>query len=188
MFNFAFEPGTLEIEVVGAGILWVAFLFSGLLAMNRLMLTEREDGGLDGLMLCPIERTSLYGAKCTALFLMLAVTEAITLALFVLFFNLPLSGMIPQLVLVTVLGTVGLSALGTTFAAMAVRTRTREIMLPLLLIPVAVPLLIGAIKATAAVLGGRGLEDVRAWLQLLLAFDVIFLAVGTLTFPAILEE
>lgn len=188
VFNFAFEPGTRDVTVVGAGILWIAFLFAGILAMNRLMLTEREDGGLEGLMLCPLPRTSLYFAKCISLFLVLGVAEIITLTLFIILFNVPAEGIVLQLALVALLGTVGLVSLGTSFAAMAVRTRTREVMLPLLLIPVAVPLLIATVECTSAVLGGRGLVDVQHWLRLLAVFDVLFLAVGYVTFPAILEE
>lgn len=188
VFNFGFEPGTRDVGAVGAGILWIAFLFAGILAMNRLMLTEREDGGLEGLMLCPLPRTSLYLAKCLSLFVLLTAAEAVTLVLFVVLYNVPLGGLFPGLVLVTTLGTVGLVALGTTFAAMAVRTRTREVMLPLLLIPVAVPLLIATVQTTGALLSGRGLADSRHWLELLAVFDILFLAVGYLTFPAILEE
>lgn len=188
VFNFGFEPGTRDIAAVGAGILWIAFLFAGILAMNRLMLTEREDGGIEGLMLCPLPRTSLYLAKCLSVFLLLSVAESVTLVLFVILFNAPLDGLFPDLVVIAALGTLGLTSLGTTFSAMAVRTRTREVMLPLLLIPVAVPLLIATVQTTTAVLGGRGLAEVGHWLRLLVVFDVLFLAVGYLTFPAILEE
>jgi heme exporter protein B len=188
VFNFAFDPGTRDVTVVGAGILWIAFLFAGILAMNRLMLNEREDGGIEGLMLTPVPRTSLYLAKCITLFCLLAIAELLTLALFVVFFNVPIGGAFTQLLLVALLGTVGLVCLGTSFAAMAVRTRTREVMLPLLLIPIAVPLLIAAVETTSAVLSGRGLAEERNWLQLLVVFDALFLALGYLTFPAILEE
>ncbi len=188
VFNFAFDPGTRDVTVVGAGILWIAFLFSSILAMNRLMLNEREDGGIEGLMLCPVPRTSLYLAKCATLLLVLLASETVTLALFVLFFDPPLGGGLVELALVVLLGTIGLVSLGTTFAAMAVRTRTREAMLPLLLIPIAVPLLIAVVEATSAVLSGEGLGQEQKWLQLLLAFDVLFLGIGYLTFPAILEE
>lgn len=188
VFNFGFEPGARDLRTVGPGILWATFLFAGLLGMNRLFLAEREDDALDGLMLCPVDRTTLYMAKCGALFLLLLITELATLALFVLFFNVPLEGRLLPLVLVTLVGTVGLAALGTSFAAIAVRTRSRELMLPLLLVPIAVPLLIAAVQCTGAVLGGEGLTGARRWLQLLLAFDALFLAVGYLTFPTILEE
>lgn len=188
VFNFAFDPGTRDLAVVGAGILWIAFLFAGILAMNRLMLNEREDGGLEGLMLCPVPRTTLYLAKCAGLGIMLAVSELVTLGLFVVLFNVTLGAGLLDLVLVTALGTVGLVGLGTTFGTMAVRTRTREVMLPLLLVPVAVPLLIAAVECTGEILAGRGLADVGHWLRLIVVFDVLFLAVGYLTFPALLEE
>lgn len=188
VFNFGFEPGVRDLQVIGAGILWTAFLFAGLLGMNRLFLTEREDGAIDGLMLCPVERTTLYGAKCISLGLFLALNEAITLVLFVVFFNVPVAGRMGGLLLVTFLGTIGLASLGTTFASMAVRTRTREVMLPLLLVPLAVPLLIAAVKCTDAVLGGRSLGEVQRWVELLLVFDALFFALGYLTFPVVLEE
>ena len=188
VFNFAFDPGTRDLSVVGAGILWVAFLFGSILAMNRLMLDEREDARLEGLMLCPIERTSLYLAKCLSLFLLLTVAETVTLAIFVVFFNVPINAQFGSLTLVVILGTIGLVALGTTLGTMSVRTRTREVMLPLLLVPFAVPLLIACVKMTGSVLASRGLAEELHWLRLLFVFDVLFLALGYLTFPAILEE
>lgn len=188
VFNFAFEPGARDLTVVGAGILWIAFLFSGILAMNRLMLTEREDGGLEGLMLCPVPRTTIYAAKCTSLAILLAASEAVTLVLFVVLFNARVGPALPELLVVAGLGTLGLVGLGTTFGTMAVRTRTREFMLPLLLVPVAVPLLIAAVECTSEILAGRGLADSGHWLRLIVVFDVLFLAVGYVTFPALLEE
>jgi len=187
VFNFGFET-VVDRMAAGPGILWATFLFAGILGMNRLFLTEREDGGIEGLMLCPIDRTTLYLAKWLSLLVILSLTEIVTLAVFILFFNIALQGGLIALLLVIVLGTAGLAALGTTFAAMAVRTRTREMMLPMLLIPIAVPLLMAAVKCTSAVLGGASLASVGSWIQLLIAFDVIFLAVGFLTFPTILEE
>lgn len=188
VFNFAFEPGSRDMTVVGAGILWIAFLFASILAMNRLMLNEREDGGIEGLMLCPTARSSLYLAKCTSLLLLLLASETLTLLLFVIFFDVEISGRVAPLAGVVLLGTIGLVSLGTTFSAMAVRTRTREVMLPLLLIPIAVPLLIAVVQATSSILAGRGLGGESNWLQLLAAFDVLFLALGYMTFPTILEE
>ncbi len=187
VFNFGFET-VADRMAAGPGILWTTFLFAGILGMNRLFLTEREDGGIEGLMLCPIDRTTLYLAKWLSLLVILSLTEIVTLAVFILFFNIALQGGLLALILVIVLGTAGLAALGTTFAAMAVRTRTREMMLPMLLIPIAVPLLMAAVKCTGAVLGGATLASVGSWIQLLIAFDVIFLAVGYMTFPTILEE
>jgi heme exporter protein B len=188
VINFSFEPGQFAVDQVGAGILWTSFLFAAMLGMNRLFQAENERGGLEGLMLCPVDRTTLYIGKCASLFVLLAATVLAALFLFVVFFNVRLDGQFLPLLGVALLGTLGLAALGTTFAAMASKTRAREVLLPLLLVPVGVPLLIAAVKCTGAALRGDSLATVAGWLQLLLAFDVIFLAAGYLTFPAILEE
>jgi len=190
VINFGFEPGRFQARDVGPGILWTAFLFAALLGMNRLFQAEHERGGLEGLMLCPVDRTTLYVAKCASLFVMLAATVTATLFLFIVFFNVRVGGALPSLILIAFLGTLGLSALGTTFAAMASKTGAREVLLPVLLVPIAIPLLIASVKCTGAILDvdGGGLASVSSWIQLLLAFDAIFLAAGYLTFPAILEE
>lgn len=189
VINFSFEPGQFAVDQVGAGILWTSFLFAAMLGMNRLFQAENERGGLEGLMLCPVDRTTLYVAKCASLFVLLAATVCATLFLFVVFFNVRLAeGRLAGLLLVSLLGALGLSALGTTFAAMAAKTRAREVLLPLLLVPIGIPLLIAAVKCTGAVLRGDGLASAAGWLQLLGAFDLIFLAACYLTFPAILEE
>ena len=188
VINFGFEPGRFQAADVGPGILWTAYLFAAMLGMNRLFQSENELGGLEGLMLCPVDRTTLYVAKCTSLFVLLGATVAATLFLFILFFSPRLGGQLPQLVGISALGTLGLAALGTTFAAMASKTSAREVLLPLLLVPIAVPLLIATVKCTGAILSGDGLAESASWIQLLIAFDVIFLAAGYLTFPAVLEE
>ncbi|MGD8330040.1 MAG: heme exporter protein CcmB [Acidobacteriota bacterium] len=188
VIHFGFEPGQFQVEQVGAGILWTSFLFAAMLGMNRLFQAEHERGGLEGLMLCPVDRTTLYLAKCASLFVLLTATVLASLFLFIVFFTVRLNGHFLALAFVCLLGTLGLSALGTTFAAMAAKTRARDVLLPLLLVPIGIPLLIASVKCTAAVLRGDELASVAGWLQLLLAFDVIFLAAGYLTFPPILEE
>jgi heme exporter protein B len=188
VFNFGFDPGTRDMELLGAGILWAAILFAAVLAMNRLLLNEREGGGLEGLMLSPLSRADLYVAKTLSLMLLLSVAAVVTLVLFVVLFNVDLGARAWPLLAVLLGGTLGLSALGTTFATIAVRTRTREVMLPLLLIPLAVPLLIACVEATSAILGAGDLAAEAHWLRLLAAFDIVFLALGYLTYPAILEE
>ena len=185
---FGFEPGRFDSSDFGPGILWTAFLFAALLGMNRLFQAENDRGAMEGLMLCPVDRPTLYAAKCGTLFVLLCATVAATFFLFVIFFNVRLGGQAPQLIIVAVLGSLGLAAVGTTFGAMASRTSAREVLLPLLLVPIAVPLLIAAVKCTGAILSGAGLAAAQSWIQLLVAFDAIFLAAGYLTFPAILEE
>jgi heme exporter protein B len=188
VFNFGFEPGTRDIEEVGAGILWSAILFAAVLAMNRLLLNEREGGGLEGLMLTPLSRADLYLAKTLTLLSFLALASTVTLLLFVVLYNVSIGARLLPLFGVVLAGVVGLAALGTTFATIAVRTRTREVMLPLLLIPLAVPLLIACVEVTSALIAARDLAAEGHWLRLLLVFDVVFLALGYATYPAILEE
>ena len=188
VFNFGFEPGTRDVRVVGSGILWSALLFAAVLAMNRLLLNEREGGGLEGLMLTPLSRADLYVAKFITLLCILTLAATATLLLFIVLYNVPIGDRLPALAGVVFAGTVGLSALGTTFATIAVRTRTREVMLPLLLIPLSVPLLIGCVESTSAILSARSLADEAHWIRLLIAFDIVFLALGYVTYPAILEE
>ncbi len=188
VFNFGFEPGTRDIELVGAGVLWSSILFAAVLAMNRLLLNEREGGGLEGLMLSPLSRADLYLAKTITLLCFLAAASSVTLILFVVLYNVSLGVRIFPLLAVVLAGVLGLAAMGTTFATIAVRTRTREVMLPLLLIPLAVPLLIACVEVTSALIAARDLADEGHWLRLLLVFDVVFLALGYATYPAILEE
>ena len=188
VFNFGFEPGTRDVKLIGAGVLWSAILFAAVLAMNRLLLNERDGGGLEGLMLSPLSRADLYVAKCITLFCVLSLVEAATLMLFIVFFDVDLGGGLLQLGAILFGGTVGLAALGTTLATISVRTRTREVMLPVLMIPLAVPILIACVETTAALIAGRGLADETHWLRLIAAFDVLFLALGYLTYPTILED
>jgi len=188
VFNFGFEPGTRDVRLVGAGVLWSSILFAAILAMNRLLLNEREGGGLEGLMLTPLSWADIYLAKALTLICILSLASLTIVGIFVIFFNVSLGQNVFVLLAVVFGGIVGLSALGTTFATIAVRTRTREVMLPLLLIPLAIPLLIACVEVTAAIIGARDLADEGHWLRLLVAFDIIFLALGYLTYPAILEE
>jgi len=188
VFNFGFEPGTRDVRLVGAGILWSALLFAAVLAMNRLLLNEREGGGLEGLMLTPLSRADLYVAKFITLLCILSLAGTVTVLLFIVLYNVPIGDRLPLLATVVFAGMIGLSALGTTFATIAVRTRTREVMLPLLLIPLSVPLLIACVESTSAILAARDFADEAHWLRLIVAFDIVFLALGYATYPAILEE
>ena len=188
VFNFGFEPGTRDVRLVGAGILWSALLFAAVLAMNRLLLNEREGGGLEGLMLTPLSRADLYVAKFITLLCILSLAATVTVLLFIVLYNVPIGDRLPLLATVVFAGMIGLSALGTTFATIAVRTRTREVMLPLLLIPLSVPLLIACVESTSAILAARDFADEAHWLRLIVAFDIVFLALGYATYPAILEE
>jgi heme exporter protein B len=187
IFNFAFDPGMSYIRDVAPGILWVAFTFAGILGLNRSFVQEQENNCLQGMMLTPIDRGAIYLGKFLGNLLFMMLVELVALPLFVLFFNLSILENLPVLVLVMVLSTIGFAAVGTLLSAMSVATRTREVMLPVLLFPVIVPVIIAAVKATGKILGGKGLDDIIPWIKLLTGFDIIFLVVCFLTFEYVIE-
>ena len=186
IFSFAFDPTPAVVALVAPGILWVAFTFAGVLGFNRSFILEKDKGSLDGLLLCPVSRDVIYLGKLAGTFLFMVVVEALLLPVFAVLYDFSL--FIPELLLIAVLATLGFAAVGTLFAAMAVNTRSRETMLPLLLLPLTVPVIIAAVEATGAILDGDSLGELGRWWQLLLAFDVIFLVLSSLLFGAVLEE
>ncbi len=185
IFNFAFELRVENVANVAPGVLWVAIAFAGVLGLNRSLVLEKDRGCIEGLMLCPVDRSAIYLGKMIGNVLFMLAMEAVALPVFAVLFNLPL--LTPQVVVVVFLGTVGLAAVGTLFAAIAVNTRTREVMLPVLLFPVIVPLLIAAVKSTEALVSSQAAGD-APWLSLLAAYGAIFLVVSTLVFEFVLEE
>ncbi|MBI2935658.1 MAG: heme exporter protein CcmB [Chloroflexi bacterium] len=186
VFNFAFEPRPSLVAVVAAGVLWVSFVFAGLLGLGRTFAMEKEQGGLQGLMLCPVGRDVIYLGKFLGSFLFLLAVEAVMLPIFSILFNLPL--VLPALWLVSALATFGFVAVGTVFSAMAVNTRAREIMLPVLFFPIAVPVIIAAVEVSGAILQGEGWSTFSRWLNLIAAFDVVFLVLAAITFDFVLGE
>jgi heme exporter protein B len=188
VLSFAFDPTSGLRDAAAPGVLWVAMIFAGTLGMNRSLLQEREHDCLHGLLLAPLDRGTIYLAKTTANFLFILAAEAIVLPLFVFFFNLPFWQTVLRLVPVLLLGLLGFAAIGTLFAAVALRTRAREVMLPLLMLPLAAPLFIAGIQASARLLAGAAAENVAHWFRLIAAFDVVFLVVGWLLFEYVVEE
>ncbi len=184
-FNFAFgnNPGTMEL--VAAGMLWVTFAFAGILSLNRAFVVEKEEGCLEGLMVCPVSREVIYLGKMLGSLLFMLVIEAIALPIFAFLFNLNLS---PQLIIITVMTTIGFAAVGTLFSALAVNTRAREMILPILFLPIVAPIIIGAVEASKLALSGEPWSAMATWLQIIGAFDVIFLGVSFLVFTFVIEE
>lgn len=188
IFNFARDPTALSAAVLAPSVLWVTFALAALVAMNRGFTLERENSALDGLLLAPMPREALYLGKLLANLVFVGVVEAVTLPLFILFFNVSFWHQLPGLVGVAALATIGFVAVGTIFSAMAVRTRFAELLLPVLLLPFMVPPLIGAVQVTARLLDGRPLSEMLGWLRLLALYDVVFVTLCTLAFPAVVEE
>ena len=186
IFNFAFDLKGLDAKAVAPGMLWVAFIFAGVLGLNRSIIMEKDRGCLDGLLLCPVSRESIFLGKMVGNIIFMGAMEVVTYPIFAIFSNLPIWA--PTLVPIIALGTIGFAAVGTLFSAMAVNTRTREVMLPVLLFPVAVPVVIAAVKATGVVMSGGNWELAFPWVGLLAAYDIIFVVVSILVFEFIVEE
>ncbi|MHB0868930.1 MAG: heme exporter protein CcmB [Chloroflexota bacterium] len=186
IFNFAFELRVENNEAVAPGVLWVAIIFAGMLGLNRSFITEKDRGCMEGLLLCPVDRSTIYLGKMVGNLLFMGAMEAIILPIYAAFFNLPILN--PRLLLIVLLGTLGFAAVGTLFSAVAVHTRTREVMLPVLLLPVAVPVLVAAVKATGEILASTPPANPGPWLAVLIGFDVIFLTTAFLTFEYVFQE
>jgi heme exporter protein B len=186
IFNFTMDLSSKEALKLGSGFLWVAFAFAGILALNRSFALEREENCIQGMLLAPVDRSAIYVGKFLANVILMLVTEIIILPLFAIFFNVGIGERFGLLLLILLLGTVGFSSVGTLFSAIAVHTRMREVMLPILLLPITVPVLIAAVETTAYALGAQ--DEASFWFKLLVVYDVIFVTVSYLTFEYVLQE
>jgi heme exporter protein B len=187
LFEFALGPDRERLTAALPGLLWLGFILAGLLGLGRTFLVERENDCWEGLLLTPGDKGAIYLGKLAVNFLLMAAVAIVLLGLFGIFYNVDLWGSLAPLAVVIVLGTVGLASVGTLFGAMTSQVRARELLFPLLLLPVQVPVLLGTVKATEAVLQGLALSEVAHWLKLLAAADLVYLVVGLLTFEFVLE-
>ena len=185
-FGFAFGPGRDILQRTAPGLLWMALLFSAVMASRRAYQTEAEDGALEGLLLAPIDKAAVFLGKACAVTVELFGLIIAVLLLVVVLFDLSLGS--PLLLLSAfVLGAVGLAAVGGLFGVVAESARTREAVFPMLVLPLVAPVLIAGVRATDLAAAGRSIEVV-SWLGLLAAFDVVFLSVGILVFGYLLED
>ncbi len=184
IFNFAFDLRVDNKAAIAPGALWVAFVFASLLGLGRTIAAEREKGLMDRLLLCPVDRKAIYLAKLLGNLLFIGVVELVALPVFAALFNVPLFA--GSLLPIVLLGTLGIASVGTLFSAIASATQARELLLPLLIFPLIVPVVIGAVRATGALMVPAANEP--PWLGLITAFDVIFLSISMLTFEFVIEE
>jgi heme exporter protein B len=188
VFQFTLGPDRERLAAALPGLLWLGFVLAGLLGLGRTFVLERENDCWEGLILAPGDKSAIYVGKLAANVTLMLVVEGLILLLFAVFFNVDLGPALAGLGLVMILGTVGLAAVGTLFAAMTAQVRARELLFPVLLLPVQLPVLLGTVKATEAVLLGEPLGAVGHWLGLLAAADVIYIVTGLLTFDFLLES
>jgi len=185
VFSFSFDLRAEEVSGVAPGVLWVAITFAGMLGLARSFVLERDQGCLDGLLLCPVDRSLLYLGKMLSNLTFISLTELVVLPLCFALFSLTFRLLLLPILL---LGTIGFSAVGTIVSAMTVHARAREVMLPILLFPLLLPALIAAVKLTGGVLDGQPWAEIRKWMELLVGFDVVFLVISYLAFEYVIEE
>jgi heme exporter protein B len=186
IFNFALKLDAKTRITATSGILWVTFTFAGTLGLNRSMAVEKDRGCLDGLLLAPVDRSSIYFGKMVSNLVFMFIIEAIVLPLYSVLYNVNLFN--PGLLVVIFLGSVGYIAIGTLLSAMAVQTRTRDVMLPILLFPVVIPVVVAAVEASGGFLQGLALDELMYWINLLLVYDVIFISIAFMVFDYVVEE
>ncbi len=189
IFNFALENAPRESILQAApGLLWVAFIFAGVLGLNRSIAIERENMSIQALMLAPMDRGVIYLGKMLANFVFMLVSELLIVPIFAVLYNYSFTQRFGQFLLILVLGTLGFSAAGTIFSAIAVNTKMRDVLLPILFLPVVVPVVIGAVETSIRTLSGEPLSGMMDWIKVLTAFDVIFITASFLIFEYALEE
>ncbi|HEU5324657.1 MAG TPA: heme exporter protein CcmB [Candidatus Limnocylindria bacterium] len=188
LFGFALGPDSARLAAAAPGLLWLAIVFAGILAVSRLHLLETDDEALEQLALYPVARRAIYAGKALGGLAVMLVLGLLVLGAVGVLFAVDIGGALLPLLLTVILGAIGIAAVGTFYAGVTVRLRAREVMLPLLMLPVLAPLLLGAVKATTAALTGDPFGELASWLQLLVAFDVIMVAAGAATYGYLLED
>ena len=186
IFSFALDLRGDLARSAAPGVLWATVAFAGTLGLSRSMAREQHTGSIDGLLLAPVDRSAIFFGKALGNLSFMLVVEVALLPLFSALFDVPL--LRPGVIFLILLGTVGYAAAGTLLAAIAVNTRAREVMLPILLLPLATPVLIAAVRATGELVEGTPLSEVGAWVQLLVVYDLVIVAVSMLTFGYVVEE
>lgn len=174
------------IDRLAPGLLWIAFIFAGMLGITRTFASETENGCLEGLRLCPVDSAAIYTGKAISSMCLMLIVEIATVPVFMVLFNYNIPD-IPVMAIVILLGTAGFSAVGTLLSALTVNTRTREILLPVLLLPLLVPVLIPAVLATGKILAGDGIFEIITELRLMAVYDIVFFTLARLLFDHTLE-
>jgi heme exporter protein B len=188
IFNFALESLRDSIRSAVPGILWASFAFSGTLGLNRMFAAEKENGCLQGLLMVPVDRGLIYVGKMLAATVFMLISEIIIFVFTLVFFNLTVWSEIPYLFLVFLVGTLGFTAVGTLLSAIAVNTKLREVLLPLILFPAVLPVLVNAVEATNIILNTADYRSLRLPLSIMSVFTIVFGTISYLLFEYVLED
>jgi heme exporter protein B len=187
LFQFALGPDRERLHAALPGLLWLGFILAGLLGLGGVFLVERDNDCWEGLLLAPGDKSAIYVGKLAANLVLMTLVEAVILALVGVFYGIDLYAVLAPLAAVVVLGTIGIAAVGTLFGAMTAQVRSRELLFPVLLLPMQVPVLLATVSATEVVLAGRPLAEAAAWLKLLAVADTVYLVIGLLTFEFVFD-
>ena len=188
VFNFIFDPGSEQIRTTAPGILWVAIIFASNLGLSRSFAREHENAMMQGLLLCPVDRSLIYIAKVIGNVLFITIVQIVAVPIMIVLFDLDVSGILAPLILILFLGTIGFAGLGTIFSTISANTKSREVMLPILLFPVSIPIILAATKSTSYLFSGKPFSETLSWLRILVGFDIIFLVICYLLYEYVLEE
>lgn len=187
LFSFAFDPTAAESRRYGPGLLWIAFLFAGSLLLNPSFAREQSNDTLDALRLAPISHFALLLGKMLANFIFMSIAEVILVPIFAVLYNISLAGIVGRLAVILILGTLGMVITGTVFSAISAHARMRELLLPLLLLPILAPLLIASVEATSALFSLTPGFD-RTWAAFLAGFDIVFFTASWILCDYLVEE
>lgn len=188
VFNFIFDPGSEQMRTTAPGIMWVAIIFAGNLGLSRSFAREHDNALMQGLLLCPVERSNIFIAKLIGNIIFISIVVAISLPVMIVLFGIDISGVFGLLLLILILGIIGFAGVGTLFSTISANTKSREVMLPILLFPVAIPIILSATKSTTYLLNGTNLDNVWSWIKILIAFDLIFTVICFLLYEYVVEE
>lgn len=190
IFNYSFSNMLYKVEMydIAPGILWIAFTFAGMLGLSRSFASEKEDGCLDGLKLCPVDPSAIYLGKVSSNLVIMFIIEAIIIPLFIVLFNFKNITGLSGLVIIVLLGTLGFIVVGTLFSALTVNMRTREILLPVILFPIIIPLIMSAVMGTQKVLMDGSIMSAVNEIRILVVYNIVFLIASLLVFEYIIED
>ena len=188
VFNFAFGFSVELLNIAAPAMLWIAFTFAGILGLSRSFALEKEGNAIMGILLSPTDRSIIYAGKMVSNTIFVFIVGVITVLMFILFFNYGFTATLFPLLPVIFLGSVGFVSVGTLFSAMAINTRLREVLLPILLFPIIIPVIISSVKLSGQVLDGGSVFDAASSLKLLISFDIIFVTACAVTFEYVIDE
>ena len=188
VFHFSLNISRENAAFIVPPLLWISIIFIGTLGLSRSFAIEKENSAITGVLLSPVDRSILYIAKVISNFLFIFIIQLLLTALFILLFNISFKGEYFNLLIVYIAGGIGFSSLGTLFSTMAINTKLRELILPVILFPLLIPVLINSIKATEIILNGGFFADILPYLKILASFDVIFIVASALVYEFVVEE